>query len=329
MPRRIRLELEDTALPSDDARRPVDPCRVRLLGHFGVACCGTEVVGFERRRVQELFAYLIINHGRSVPREMVVEELWGGRGTDPRKHLRHALWQLQRALEQANVGRVLDVTSEQVAFREDAGVDADVLALEAAHQRVVAARDPILSERTTNTVRAAVAAYRGDLLESSYEDWISTERLRYRSIFLALLDALLVRAERCGDFADGIAYAEQLLHHDRASELTHRRLMAMRARCGDRTGALRQFDACATALRDELDVDPGAATVALAAAIRAGAPIEDGATFDAGTGTVAFSLHSLLELQRTLAAATSLVDDAVTQLRALDGHATRDAGETS
>src|SRR5262249_44185321 len=150
----------------------------------------------------------------------------------------------------------------------------DVVSIEAAAQRSQGVAGADLKEQAVHELRTAVALYRGDLLPTCYEEWCLIERERYRAMYLALLDKLISHAESRGRYEDGLSYGEIVLRHDRASERTHRRLMRLRCLAGDRTGALRQFDLCAQALYEELEVEPSPATLALADRIRCGLPFK-------------------------------------------------------
>ena len=66
-----------------------------------------------------------------------------------------------------------------------------------------------------------------------------------------------------------MSYGDTILSYDRASERTYRQLMMMKYSSGDRTGALRLYDRCVTALREELAVKPERQTTALYDHIRA------------------------------------------------------------
>jgi hypothetical protein len=84
-----------------------------------------------------------------------------------------------------------------------------------------------------------------------------------------MLGKLAVYHEAAGDYERAIDYAAEILGYDRAQERTHQQLMRLYALAGDRVSALRQFDRCVAALREELDVSPSARTIALCEAIRA------------------------------------------------------------
>ena len=114
-----------------------------------------------------------------------------------------------------------------------------------------------LNDAVAASLREAASRYRGDLLQNSYASWCLVERERFRAMYLAILEKLMVNAEAAGNLGDGLWYGEQVLRHDRASERTHRRLMALRYLSGDRTGAMRQYESCVPPSPRSLTSVPG------------------------------------------------------------------------
>src|SRR5437762_1737269 len=51
--------------------------------------------------------------------------------------------------------------------------------------------------------------------------------------------------------------APRLLRYEHADERAHWRMMRLHCLAGDRTGAVRQFERCQEALRDDLGIAPG------------------------------------------------------------------------
>src|SRR5687768_5548803 len=61
------------------------------------------LAGFDARKIQELFCYLLLHRDHAFPREVLASLLWGDCPTDQsKKYLRQTLWQLQCALERQN-----------------------------------------------------------------------------------------------------------------------------------------------------------------------------------------------------------------------------------
>jgi DNA-binding SARP family transcriptional activator len=85
-----------------------------------------------------------------------------------------------------------------------------------------------------------------------------------------MLDRLAGFHEQDGGYDDVLRLAERLLASDPAHERTHRRLMRVYLKTGDRTNALRQYFRCVDALDSELGVGPGPKTQAVLARIQNG-----------------------------------------------------------
>jgi len=107
------------------------------------------------------------------------------------------------------------------------------------------------------------------MLEGWYQDWCLLERERLQNMYLAMLDKLMSYCEALHDYETSLLYGMRIMCYDRARERTHRRLMRLYYRLGDRAEALRQYERCAGALEEELGVRPSKSTVALYKQIQA------------------------------------------------------------
>jgi DNA-binding SARP family transcriptional activator len=245
-----------------------------MFGKFCVQRNEKTVNGLDACKLQELFGYLLIFRNSPHPRESLATLLWGESSTaQSKKYLRQALWQLQSALVPQGKRRgrfsILSVEPDSVSLNPMAEVWLDVAVFEQAFAvvREVAGQD--LEPALAQTVEDAVQLYRGDLLEGWYQDWCLCERERLQSHYLIMLDKLLSYCEASQKFETGLAYGLRVLRYDRARESTHRRLMRLYYLAGDRTAALRQYEHCAAALKEELGVKPARRTVALYEQMRA------------------------------------------------------------
>ena len=254
---------------------------IHLFGKFSVQAGGRSLEGLEACKVQELLSYLLVRRERPHTRESLAGLLWGETSTEKsKKYLRQALWHLQSALEGGGAGggggvgvdesgALLSAGHDWVRLNADtAGVWLDVEVFERAFARAQGKAGRELDEETKRVVEQAVELYRGDLLEGWYQDWCLYERERLQNIYLVMLDKLISYCEAHREYEMGLLYGSIILRHDRAHERTHRRLMHLLHMSGDRTAALRQYERCVAALREELDVAPDRRTLALYQQIR-------------------------------------------------------------
>jgi len=244
---------------------------IRLFGKFKIECLQTPLAELENGKAQELLSYLLVHRNRPHARETLAALLWGDSTTErAKKYLRQALWHLQSALDaQGKSAQLLAAEHDWVQLSVSDELWLDVAIFEQACARAQGVRGSALDEPLAGLLREACALYQGDLLEGWYQDWCLYERERLQNMYLALLAKLLARAAANQDYEAGQTYGAQLLRHDRAHERTHRQLMRLHYHAGDRTAALRQFERCRAALREELDVKPDRRTLALYEQIRA------------------------------------------------------------
>jgi DNA-binding SARP family transcriptional activator len=246
--------------------------RVTLFGRFSIQFGGEVILDQAPSKVQELLAYLILHRGRAHPREVLAELLWGeSESIHSRKYLRQALWQLHAGLLAGGRERATRLIHQEPGWVElglDPRVWVDTVVFEQAFDAVRGA--PGLSASDASRVIAAVELYQGELLEGRCQGWCVYERDRFRQMYLTLLDKLVGYYQAKGLYEAGIGYGTLALQCDRARECTHRSLMGLRYLAGDRTGALRQYERCRSALREELDVAPCHETEELLRAIRNG-----------------------------------------------------------
>jgi DNA-binding SARP family transcriptional activator len=245
--------------------------RINLLGNFRLTKANDQPVRLATR-AQELLSFLVLHRHRRHSREALAALLWeGASAAQARKYLRHALWQVQAALgcspRQRNC--VLLAEPEWMGFTAHDHCWIDVVAFDDACARVHTTSGASLSDAQTLMLKRAVQLYDGGLLQGWYCDWCLPERERLQNMLVVAFDKLIEHAEAHRRYGEGIDYAQQALLCDRARERTHCLLMRLQYLAGDRTAALRQYERCVTALKQELAVAPARSTVALYEEIRA------------------------------------------------------------
>ena len=292
--------------------------RVSLFGEVAWRPTGEVQFRLESAKAQELLVCLLLRRGRRVSRDTLAGMIWADQpNSRARQYLRKCLWQLQSALAATGVpeaASLLVTSDDEIAVQHGDSVWVDALAFESCCGITRGTRGPDMDPRIADDLMSAVELYRGDLLEGWYHDWCVVERERYEVMYVSALDKLIGYAEAHRDYEAGIDYCRTVLTRDPAREYTHRALMRLLAAAGDRTGALRQFQRCATVLREELDVAPSARTVALRDRIREAGddPFDPEPTVDSPDGSRLVS--TLRRLQEALQAAQHEVTREIDEL---------------
>lgn len=252
----------------------MEALEVRLFGQLHIQRGQQVVTDQLPPKLKELLCYLLLFGDRPHPRETLASLLWANSSTaQSKRNLRQALWQLQSSAavrEPVGAGDLLLVDAYWIQLNPAASVWLDVQVLDHAYSRSEGMPGLALDARQIQVLHAAVELYQGDLLEGWFQDWCLHERERLQNIYLCILEKLMDHCETYGQYEAGLAYGARVLQCDGARERTYRRLMRLHCLAGERSAAVRAYDRCAKALRQELDVAPSDQTVALYQRVRKG-----------------------------------------------------------
>jgi DNA-binding SARP family transcriptional activator/tetratricopeptide (TPR) repeat protein len=231
-----------------------------LIGPFALRVGDCDVTGLPRK-AQALIAFLAMQPGRRVSREVVADLLWTQSGAD---QARHSLRQMLVVLRRTPAGDLVRADADEL-WIESGTVTVDALALE---KRLAETHGAVLS--------SCVSDVQGGLLENlpaisqGFDEWLRPERARLAGLMAQTLRRRAVTQITTGDYDAAVETASRLVGMDTLDEAGQRLLIEALARAGRRIEALQQFEICSDTLLTELDIAPDAETVALIDRIRAG-----------------------------------------------------------
>ena len=234
--------------------------RIRVLGPVEVRIADAPVVVDTRKAIAILL--LLAVERRPFARDELAAMLWPDSDDElARGALRRTLSVLRSALG----GRWVRVDRSTVAL--DLGsTEIDLATLEGA-----------ASSDLPGDLRAAAALARGPFLAGfslrdspEFDDWRAARGVAVERTIAEVLERLSSAAAASGDLPGAIAAASRRLDLDPLDEEARRQMMALLARSGDRTGAIREYRAGVAVLERELGVAPLAETTELYEAIRDG-----------------------------------------------------------
>lgn len=237
---------------------------VYLLGGFLIEYDGRALPPISSSAGRSLLAYLITYRQRRHTRDLLAGTFWPEHSEpSARKRLSQALWQIHTALRSADAEEsILNVTPGLVSFDADPALfQLDVEEFEALSS--VANDDTKTTQARIRGLEEAVDLYRGDFLAGFYDDWMTVERQRVNDIYLECLEHLVSLHKSRSDYQSALSAARRLVLENPVRESAHLEVMRLNFLLGHSTEALRQYDRCASILREELGIDPTSRTRAL------------------------------------------------------------------
>jgi len=233
------------------------------------------------RQGRLVFAYLVAEQGRPVPRDELAEALWGP--TPPAtwdKALTVIASKLRTGLSDVGVDGGSALTSAFGCYRldlpEGSWVDVLVAADEAgAAERALAAGQ---LETAKAAAASAVELLRSPFLPGEAGAWVEAKRRELTAVQGRGLNALADACLRLGDAPEAARWAEEALALEPFRESGYRRLMEAHDAAGNRAEALRVYERCRLLLAEELGAYPSPETEAIYRQLLAVPTRRDGAS---------------------------------------------------
>lgn len=219
---------------------------IRLLGAPQVHLNGdllTDLV--QSPNLVRLFAFLVLQRDQPQPRAKLADLFYPDcdEGT-ARRNLNQLLYRLRRALQ--NYPCLL-ATGQTVQFDARMAYWLDV----AEFELKIGAED-------VATISAAIALYRGELLEGIYDDWCIPVRERLHERYLLGLSALVGMYEASGKFEQALELARRWVQADPLSDEAHYHAIELALLMNRLDEARARFDQYKTMRRNELNLAPSA-----------------------------------------------------------------------
>jgi predicted ATPase/DNA-binding SARP family transcriptional activator len=282
----------------------------RLLGPIEVEEDG-HVVAVGGRRERALLAQLLLHANTVVPRDRLIDALWGARPPDTAANaLQVAVHGLRKIL---GADRIVTGGSGYLLRVKAGELDLDRFGALAEQAR----REPPAAAAAT--LREALALWRGAVLADVGEaPFAAAERARLHELHLAVLEERIAADLALARHAELVPELERLVADHPFRERLRREHMLALYRSGRQADALEAFQRARRTLGDELGLDPGPELQELERAI-----LRQDASLTLPTARARSSIPApltpLVGRRRELAALTSLVRSGQARLLTLTG----------
>jgi LuxR family maltose regulon positive regulatory protein len=235
--------------------------RIETLGEFKVWLGDKPVTDkdWQRGKAKELFQLLITKRKQLLPREEILGALW--KDADEKSASRDfkvALNALNTALEPGRKARsnpfFIGRHGTSYGVNLAAGFELDTVVFD---HHVKAGLEEKEEEQAKVLLRNGLSMYRGEYLpERKYEDWCTEERERLEVLFLRGAERLAQLLMASGEYDGAMLWCERILEEDRCWEEAYRLLMMCHHRRNNRNQAVKYYQKCCEALKNELGVEP-------------------------------------------------------------------------
>lgn len=251
----------ESALPDHaDGGAAGEPIRIGLLGHWDVRVLGRPLTALRSCKGRWLLGVLVLQRGRAVERDWLASALWPeSSASQALFNLRTSLCDLRRAMGPEG-NRLLAPTPRTLAL-DLTSAWVDLLDF-----------DQAIASGEAASLEAAVALYRGPLLDGCGEEWVLAERAAREEAYLDGLARLATHARTRRDHASAARYLRRVLAADPLRESALRALMETLAAAGEHAALVQAYRDFRLLLHQQLNTAPDPETAALFRQLRTWTP---------------------------------------------------------
>ncbi len=218
---------------------------------------------FPGRQGRLLFAYLVAEQGRPVPRDELAEAIWGeALPATWDKALTGLVSKLRGLLVESGVDGGGALTGAFGCYRLElpAGSWIDVVAAERAMEEAENAFARGDLENAKDAARLTESLVRQPFVPGDEGTWVEGKRRELAEVRARALSVLADACLRSGEPREAAKWAEQAIALEPFRESGYRRLMEAHVAAGDRAEALRVYERCRRLLAEELGAYPSPET---------------------------------------------------------------------
>ena len=239
--------------------------KVFLAGRIAVEAEGSVIDErhFPGRQGRLLFAYLVSEQGRPVPRDEIADVLWGD--SPPAtwdKALSVLVSKLRGVLAESGVDGAEALTAAFGCYQLDLpnGTWVDVLAAESAATEAEKFLETDEPARATAAAALAESVARSPFLPGDDGPWVEEKRRELAEVRARALTALAEASLRTDRAEEAVRWAGLAVEAEPFRESGYRRLMEAHVAAGNRGEALRVYERCRQLLAEELGAYPSPET---------------------------------------------------------------------
>ncbi|MEM7111106.1 MAG: tetratricopeptide repeat protein [Chloroflexota bacterium] len=266
---------------------------LQLLGSFA-ATVDQQPIQFRTDKIRALLAYLAVEGGVAQRKERLATLLWDNQDDrSARTNLRVSFSRMRQALDKqskSTISKTLFASNRQTIQLVVDDLKLTVRCDETLFQRLIATceahqhQDIHHCSACLARLEQTAVLYRGEFLQGiiiddsdTFSEWLLLRREQLHQQALNVLGILVTGFLAQNDIDKVRNYGQRLLELEPWHEKTHRQLMLVLARNGQRSAAMTQYKICEEVLWEEMGVEPGEETAVLYQKIRDREPLDEAA----------------------------------------------------
>lgn len=248
------------------ATQPATDLTVNMLGPVEIIRDPTRPLAADAwptRRARDILCFILSRRHHRASKDTIIDTFWGETDFEVvEKNFHPTVSHIRKALNsnQPLKQNFLLYRDGDYQFNSEFSYSIDTEDFDRLLSEGENARRARQFDECIRAYESALALYRGEFMQGSYEPWVQEQRTYYREQYLRLLEALADLAQTAADWPRVMQLAQLIIRDDQFREDIHCMVMRAYAALGNRGAVKDQFEGLKRILASELGVEPSAET---------------------------------------------------------------------
>jgi DNA-binding SARP family transcriptional activator len=246
--------------------KPVTDLTIRMLGPIEIVRDPARPLAADAwttRRSRDILCFIISRRHHRASKDKIIDTFWGETDLEVvEKNFHPTVSHIRKALNsnQSLKQNFLLYRDGDYQLNPEFSYQIDIEEFDRLMGEGEKARRARNFDDCISCYEAAIALYRGEFMQGSYEPWVEEQRTYYREQYLRLLEALAGVAQKEEDWPKATQLAQRILHEDQFREDIHCLIMRGHAAMGNRAAVKEHYQQLKRLLQAELGVEPAPET---------------------------------------------------------------------
>ncbi len=258
----VKVQLPEISLTS----QPVTDLTVNMLGPVEILRDPTRPLAADAwttRRARDILCFIVSRRHHRASKDTIIDTFWGETDMDVvEKNFHPTVSHIRKALNsnQPLKQNFLLYRDGDYQLNPEFSYRVDVEEFDRLLSEGESARRARKFEDCVHAYEQALALYRGEFMQGSYEPWVEEQRTYYREQYLRLLESLAAVAETAADWQKAMQLAQLIVREDQFREDIHCMILRAYAAMGNRGAVKEHYEGLKRILEHELGVEPSPET---------------------------------------------------------------------
>ncbi|WP_313894258.1 response regulator [Psychrobacillus sp.] len=229
----------------------VNRLKVQALGCLEVCSTHQGPVKWMSKKSEELFAYLLLNRGRSVMKMKVIENIFSNMPfKNAETYLNTATYQLRKALSIHGFKEIIISGKEKYRLNLSQ-VDVDFMQFEQGVELLSK-----INNDNEAVARELEKQFVGELLEDQFFTWVTVEREGLNILYASYANDLANWLFTCERYQEALQIGKKIISFDAFNERANRLLLHIFEAMGDKHSLHSHYNKYEQMMKQELDLQP-------------------------------------------------------------------------